>query len=122
MHSCYPHDLIEKQRITKIIRINITNNTAKSIQLYIHYTRIEFFRKNYREIHGNRGIPNFLGIFTVFTVIFTGIHGNFYRDNSKNSRKFGYSLITVNFTVVFPEKFYPRRFYYPLTTKNSKML
>ena len=37
MLSCYPHDLIEKQRITKIIRINITNNTAKSIQLYIHY-------------------------------------------------------------------------------------
>ena len=31
-------------------------------------TRIEFFRKNYREIHGNQRIPNFLGIFTVVTV------------------------------------------------------
>ena len=40
-------------------------------------------------------------------VIFTGIHGNFYHDNSKNSQKIGYSLITVNFTVIFPEKFYP---------------
>ena len=35
------------------------------------------------------------------------ISGKNYRKNSKNSRKFGYSLITVNFTVVFPEKFYP---------------
>ena len=34
-------------------------------------TRIEFFRKNYREIHGNQRIPKFPGIFTVFTVIFT---------------------------------------------------
>ena len=44
------------------------------------YTRIEFFRKNYREIHGNQRIPKFPGIFTVFTVIFTGNHGNFYRN------------------------------------------
>ena len=44
-------------------------------------TRIEFFRKNYREIHGNQGIPKFLGIFTVFTVIFTRNHGNFYRNS-----------------------------------------
>ena len=35
------------------------------------------------------------------------ISGKNYRKNSKNSRKFRYSLITVNFTVVFPEKFYP---------------
>ena len=35
------------------------------------------------------------------------ISGKNYRKNSKNSRKFGCSLITVNFTVVFPEKFYP---------------
>ena len=34
------------------------------------------------------------------------ISGKNYRKHSKNSRKFGYSLITVNFTVVFPEKFY----------------
>ena len=32
-----------------------------------------------------------------------------YRKNSKNSQKFGYSLITVNYTVIFPEKFYPCR-------------
>ena len=44
-------------------------------------TRIEFFRKNYREIHGNQRIPNFPGIFTVFTVIFTGNRGNFYRNS-----------------------------------------
>ena len=37
----------------------------------ILYTRIEFFRKNYREIHGNQRIPNFLGIFTVVTVKIT---------------------------------------------------
>ena len=29
------------------------------------------------------------------------ISGKNYRKNSKNSRKFGYSLINVNFTVVF---------------------
>ena len=49
--------------------------------LSVFSTRIEFFRKNYREIHGNQGIPKFLGIFTVFTVIFTGNHGNFYRNS-----------------------------------------
>ena len=44
-------------------------------------TRIEFFRKNYREIHGNQRIPKFPAIFTVFTVIFTGNRGNFYRNS-----------------------------------------
>ena len=45
------------------------------------YARIEFFRKNYHEIHGNQRIPKFPGMFTVFTVIFTGNHGNFYRNS-----------------------------------------
>ena len=53
----------------------------KIIQGRSYFTRIKFFRKNYREIHGNQGIHKFLGIFTVFTVIFTGNHGNFYRNS-----------------------------------------
>ena len=63
-------------------------------------TRIEFFRKNYREIHSNQSTTKFLGIFTVFTVIFDVT-------TVKIPRKFGYSLIAVNFTIIFPEKFYP---------------
>ena len=42
--------------------------------------RIEFFGKNYREIHGNQRIPNFLGIFTVVTVKITVDFCKNYRD------------------------------------------
>ena len=48
--------------------------------LFLRYTRIEFFGKNYREIHGNQGIPNFLGIFTVVTVKITVNSCKNYRD------------------------------------------
>ena len=48
------------------------------------------------------------------------ISGKNYRKNSQNSRKFGYSLITVNFTVVFPEKFYPCSFPRQLEKRHSR--
>ena len=46
----------------------------------LNVTRIEFFRKNYREIHGNQRIPNFLGIFTVDTVKISVNSCKNYRD------------------------------------------
>ena len=66
-----------------IIHLDSNQETYLSTDYLIQklYTRIEFFRKNYREIHGNQRIPKFPGIFTVFTVIFTGNHDNFYRNS-----------------------------------------
>ena len=51
------------------------------LQLMCTCTRIEFFRKNYREIHGNQRIPKFMEIFTVVTVKITV-------NSCKNSRDF----------------------------------
>ena len=77
-------------------------------------TRIELFRKKYREIHGNQGTTEFSGSFYWYHGNFSEFRGKFvkkvsknYRDITKNARPFGCSLIAVNFTVIFPEKFYP---------------
>ena len=60
----------------------IKRYTYAHTHIHTHtHTRIEFFRKNYREIHGNQRIPKFRGIFTFFMVIFTGNHGHFYRNS-----------------------------------------
>ena len=55
----------------RIIHVIITKCLLDIPQCILFNTRIEFFRKNYREIHGNQRIPKFMGIFTVVTVKIT---------------------------------------------------
>ena len=68
--------LISIMEKNKTLNFSFLFNITKSL----NYTRIELFRKNYREIHGNQRIPNFLGIFTVVTVKITVNYCKNYRD------------------------------------------